>query len=82
MNELRTMTVGELKALLAEYPDELPVCFSYPSGDHWRTVLAGTIESAEEAHVKYTAYHEEYKVVYPEDGKEEDEGATAVLLLN
>lgn len=68
MKTLNTMTVGELKAYLEEFPDKCKVAFSYPAGDHWRTELVGTITQAEYANVEYTEYHRVFQVLTTEDG--------------
>ncbi len=78
-NNLDTMTVGELKAYLEEFPDSAKVAFSYPSGDHWRTVLVGAIKSAEYANVKFSGYHDTHQIAEPEG--EETEKVEEVLIL-
>jgi hypothetical protein len=73
---IKTMTVGELKQYLEEFPDSAKVVFAYPSGDYWHTELIGEINYAEYASVKYTEYHRCFKVM-----DTEDEDGQEVLVL-
>jgi hypothetical protein len=75
--KIETMTVGELKAYLDEFPDDKPVGFAYPSGDHWRTKLFGAIQTAEYANVNYSSYHQRPQVLTEE---ENDEGQEVLIL--
>jgi hypothetical protein len=70
--QIETMTVGELKKYLDEFPDETPVVFGYPSRDYWRTELVGSISSAEYAHVKYTDYHQCFQVDTNQESEEQE----------
>lgn len=74
MKTLETMTVGELKAYLEEFPDSCKVVFSFPAGDYWKTQLVGGINYAEYANVKYSGYHEKHQI--------DDEGGEEVLVLS
>jgi len=67
MKEIETMTAKELKEFLNQFPDDTKVVFSYPSGDHWRTQLAGEIQESTWRKVKYTEYHRCFEVTDPED---------------
>lgn len=78
MNDLRTLTVGELRELLAAFPDSTPVAFAYPSGDHWRTTLVGDISTAENTPVRYSSYHRMHQV-QEEDSTEEPERTIVIL---
>lgn len=70
--QLETMTVGKLKEYLEEFPDDMPVVFSYPSRDYWKTELVGSITCAEYANVKYTDYHQCFQVDKNEDSEEQE----------
>lgn len=72
---IKTMTVGELRQYLEEFPDSAKVVFLYPSGDFWRTALAGTINYAEYANVEYSEYHKQYQVA-----KDDEEGEEVLVL--
>lgn len=77
---LPSMTVGELKELLEQFDDELPVLFSYNYGDHWNTTVAGTISSADTGKVCYSSYHRMNKVVDGEDEEEDPNAVEAVII--
>lgn len=61
------MTVTELRELLEELEGEghgdKDAMYSYNYGDHWHTVVACKVEAADEGTVKYSEYHQMYKVV-------------------
>lgn len=72
---LDTVTVGELKELLEDYPDDMPVVFAYNHGDYWRTTVTAEIKKNRlgEGAVVWSGYHRMYKE-YEESEKEGDEG--------
>jgi len=76
MKELKTMTVGELKKLLNEFPDNVKVAFKYPSHDHWHTELVGKIDNADFVEINYTDYHQCFQIV-----AEEYEGELEEILV-
>lgn len=84
------MTVTELRELLEELEGEghgkKKAMFSYNYGDHWYTTVACEVNSAEEGTVKYSDYHQMYKVVDecdPEDGSFiADPAHTNVVILS
>ena len=57
-----TITVGELKSLLAQHDDEKLVFFAYNYGDRVRTTIAGNIHRVEEDQVVYSDYHQDCKI--------------------
>jgi hypothetical protein len=67
MDKPRTLTVGELKKLLANVNDDVLVGCDYPAHDHMRTTLFGTIRKAEISTVQYSAYHTAFKVLDADD---------------
>lgn len=75
-----TITVGELKELLEQFDDELPVLFSYDYGDHEHTTVAGTISSADAGKVCYSSYHRMNKVADGEDDEEDPNAVEAVII--
>ena len=66
-----TMTVKQLRDILARYPDDLEVRTGISSGDYWRTRLALPIREDQicEAKITWTEYHRSYKV---DDSDESD----------
>lgn len=83
------MNVTQLREMLqdleAQGKGEMDVQFAYNYGDHWRTQVASTIDTVEEAFVKHSEYHSMDKVV-EWDEEDEDygtvpEGARAVIIL-
>ncbi len=76
--ELKTMTVGELKAYLEEFPDDQKIGFSYQTGDFWKTELFGEIGSAEYATVAWSEHSRAFRLV---DESEKYEGQEEVLIL-
>jgi hypothetical protein len=83
---VNAITVKQLRKLLAEYPDNLPVVFGYDSGDYWHTRILGQIDDAEQGYAEWSDYHNKLKEadydeeVENEDG-EVDEKYTEVLIL-
>ncbi len=65
---LDTMTVGELKTYLEEFPDSAKVVFSFPAGDQ-HTQLIGAIKVAEYANVTFSGYHQLFQVHLQDDDK-------------
>lgn len=83
-NELKTMTVGELRKLLSGVEDDVLVGFEVPAGDYWRSTLLGTIRKAEHGIVKYSEYHRRYTILDAEreDKEEFPETLPSVLILS
>lgn len=73
------MTVGEMRERLEGLDDGLKVLMAYPSGDYWRTIIAGTIDTVETCQVEWSAYHG--KFVLPKEGKEPEESGEEVVVL-
>ena len=73
------MTVGELKRKLENLDDDLPVRMAFPSGDYWRTVIAGTIDAVEICQVEWSKYHNNFTL--PKEGKEPEEGGEESVVL-
>ena len=67
------MKVKDLIEQLGHMDAEAEVHFSYNYGDHWRTVIAPTVDSISEGLVKYSDYHRMDKLL-DEDDMYEDEG--------
>lgn len=65
------MTVRDLKILLEEYDDDLPVKFSYNYGDYWGTIVAKEIGTIEEGMTIPSSYHNMDKVVDESDDAED-----------
>ena len=66
--KLDTMTVGELRELLGQFPQDQPIATVYPSHDHWRTRLIGVICEEPEVHkVRYTEYHQCFELIDPDN---------------
>jgi len=68
----------------------MEVKFSYPSGDYWRTELAGKINDASEGYTKYSDYHrtdqiateEEYEECLEDETTPKDKMVRKVILLS
>lgn len=56
------LTVKDLIEQLQNCDPKLPVVFEYPSGDHWRRSLAGTVETVEVERIQWSDYHDIFKV--------------------
>lgn len=82
------MNVTQLRELLQEFEEsgqgDTEVVFAYNYGDHWRTEVAATINTADESTITYSEYHRMDKVVSNDD-EEFDKGPnpkhrTAIVL--
>lgn len=73
------MTVRELIRELAQYDKDTQVMFRYPSGDFWKTELAGSIDKVVQMDVKRSQYHNNMQVVEDDSG-EDDPGEDEDLL--
>jgi len=51
------MTKQELIEMLASFPDDMEVVFSYPSGDYWHSVITKELQTVESGLIEYSAYH-------------------------
>lgn len=74
------MTVRELIEALQASDQNAEVHMTYNYGDHWRTMVAPTIESVEGGAVRHSDYHDMDKVVDDDDEKYDE--ATQVVLLH
>ena len=54
MDKVEVVTVGQMKSLLDDYDDDLPIGFGYPIGDYWRSTGVVLPNIAEEKHVKWS----------------------------
>jgi hypothetical protein len=74
------MKVYQLIMKLEEHDGDADVFMAYPSGDYWRTIIAGKIDTVESCQVKWSDYHS--KFVLPKEGKDpEEDGKEAVVLI-
>jgi len=72
------MKVHELIEELGNYDPNQEVHFSYNYGDHWRTIVAPSVEIVEKGKVTYSDYHQmDQLVVDKEDSEEEDDQESA-----
>ena len=78
---MTTMTVGQLRAALAQYPDDMPVGFAYPAGDYWGRTLMGEVSKLDTERVQYSDYHRTFQVLTEDRDRDEDRDVTLVLLL-
>lgn len=67
----QTMTVGDVIEMLKQFDLDSPCFFAYNCGDYWRSTVCGTISDIEETPVKYSDYHNRFKVVDDLDDSEE-----------
>jgi len=77
MTNVHTLTVGDLREMLANYNEDMPVLFASPAGDYWGTVTAGPVGDAEEMLVEWSEYHEKYTVTEQQD---DENGEWAVVI--
>jgi hypothetical protein len=79
------MNVRELIEELKYMDPDAEVCLTYNYGDHWRTIVAPTVNSVEMGSVEYSEYHQMDKVSqddYEDDDREESgETPKQVVLL-
>ena len=72
------MKVHELIEELGNYDPNQEVHFSYNYGDHWRTIVAPSVEIVEKGKVTYSDYHQmDQLVIDKEDNEEEDDQESA-----
>lgn len=57
------LTVQELKELLEDYPEKMPVVFGYNFGDYWHTNVLAQVKSLETGRAEYSDYHQMLKEV-------------------
>jgi len=79
------LTIEQLHSILGEEivngNGKLPVHQAYNYGDHWNTIVAPSVTTAEVAEVEYSDYHNSYKLI--EEGHEPDsEEVHSVLVLD
>lgn len=84
--ENKTITVEELKEMLEEFPNDMPVMFAYNYGDHGRTQVAQGFTEVEAELVEYSDYHRMPKLHWEsvddiDDEDEDDETTKKVLIL-
>lgn len=72
------MKVKELIQALQEFDQDDEVHFSYQYGDYGRTVVADAINTIEAQRIKYSDYHNTYRLV-DEDEDLEDTQRVVVL---
>jgi hypothetical protein len=74
------MTVGELRARLKDFDDDTPVLFSYNYGDHWHSQVASDIRDVCEDNVKWSEYHQMFKI--PSSERDDDDECTEVVVIS
>jgi hypothetical protein len=74
------MTKAELIQSLKPFGDDEEIFFSYPSGDYWNTVLVSAVDCVEHQLVRYTPYHDTYKVISDRDDEEDTLTKTVIIL--
>lgn len=76
------MKVKDLLSALLYEDSDAEVFFEYPSGDYWRTRLAGSVDMVETATVEWSEYHREWSLPRDDDKQLEDmEQPKRVVLL-
>lgn len=76
-----TLTVGQLRDLLARHPDDAPVLLAAPSGDYWGTVLALPVRHAQSQDVHFREYSGTYAVPRDDRDPDPDEPARVNVVL-
>jgi hypothetical protein len=71
------LTVGALIDELKNFDRATPVVFAYDYGDHWRTEVASTIETADSEEIRWSDYHSMPVTV----GDDEIDGTVSVVIL-
>jgi hypothetical protein len=61
------MIVKELINILVNADPDDHVYFSYGYGDHWNTEVADPVEEVVKENIKWSEYHNTYKVMGDED---------------
>lgn len=65
------MKVRELIEMLSKVDQDLHVYYEYPSGDYWRTKIAGEVNSLDaEGAVEWSSYHDRFRVLSWEEREE------------
>lgn len=67
------MTVKQMMAILANFPDDAEVHLVYPSRDYWNTEIAAKVSDVGEEEVRHSVYHE--NDVIAEEGDQNDDGS-------
>lgn len=74
MPVLDTMTVAQVRELLANQPDDAKVVFAFSVGDYWRTVAVGEIKKVREDNATYSGYNQCFRLVTEQDERDPDDG--------
>lgn len=82
MNTPKTMTVGQLRALLQGCDDSTPIGYACPAGDYWRSTVLGEITKATKAVACHSRYHGTFVVVKEHEGGDVAEDESVVLVLS
>jgi hypothetical protein len=77
MTNVHTLTVGQLREMLAGMNEDMPVLIAAKTGDYWGTVTAGAVGDAEEMLVEWDPYHQKYAVTEQQD---DENGEWAVVI--
>lgn len=79
------MLVKDLIAKLQEQDPEAEVGFAYDYGDHWNTLVVGTVDEVTEQEVVYSDYHRSDKLRYqdcdPDEDQEDEDDLTDVRTM-
>jgi hypothetical protein len=77
------MKVADLIKELQNFDPEMTVHFSYTYSDHWRTLVAPTVDNVEVEFVEYSEYHSMDKIVDLDDIDEEEpqQGLRQVVVI-
>jgi hypothetical protein len=77
-----TMTVGKLIEQLQNYPESMPVLFSYDFGDYWHTEVAGAIREVNREEVENSDYHRMLKIASENREEEDDDEQKTINVAN
>lgn len=67
-----TITVGELKEMLENYPDDTKILVEQATHDYWKTIVVKPIAEAELETLEYNDYHQSLKVSQPTDDEDQE----------
>lgn len=72
--EFKSMTVKELIELLKQYPEDMKIGKEVPSGDHWGTRLAFSVDPREIGiePIAWSNYHLQFKLPENPSGEPEE----------
>lgn len=75
-----TMTIGQLRKRLADFPDDVPVHFAVPMLDYIGTVVARAVTKVDELATDYSVYFQETRIASENAIRDEDDTTYVVVI--